>query len=830
MDTSLVPTSKNGLIIRGIGNKNVPEDPPFPLQKTDSLLLDFEAKDTTDSLLGNKSWPRLTTGWTLWIARLRLYFEKDWERLGLLQLIRMSEQSFDFHAGMCRSFLRYWSPSANSFLFPCGPMSVTLKDVFMLTGLPVIGFDAPCLFEVDQKQLFSCPDYHSYKACIEKWCRGMETPSLEEHTEFLWVLICKFILCTPSGAPTKESLRLASKLATGTFVALGFVFLGAFYQALQQCVTNKPLARLGGHMWLLQLWIFSYFPEVRGKVPGPLRISIMDLLEAKCCLEEGAVFDFLGALTTREASAFSVFDLPFHMPLWMAIFSGYPSALLLVKRKLLCAFTTSRVLFVGGSQAFSTRSSSQHLVWKVYMSSLWSRQFGIGPGQIHPFLALYATLTEWTSSVVEKLSNLHVHYRCPLVENLSTSHDFASWWTERFQLIQSMRAAAKTPKKSTSSGTPKEKAKRRRNDSSDSAKSSRESSGESVKFSGASSSQTKRLRRSGRVVKPVRKSGGPMLDPDTVILDDEDTPHSPSSHAASDNEEEDVNGVDTGVDAEDNRVVETIEEQQNINSSAPISSGAVSTSSGATTSSSESEETMSQIKKLSSILNEDEDLVDLSFLDEMVAPEVNTSSVPSPADVHNALSVVKRVMGQHISAITDSQKEDLVSSFSILRRVPDSIITSEVETEILESLNMWRSSVEVECSDLPKLDSSKANNALYLSLGSNKREVAQQIRDIEAKGEAFEEEIQKLEDAIEVLKTKQLDLLEACKPLTTKYQEIVSQFQPLHVIIREKRHDMAAWVKNCAKARQDKIDCLSKWSKLQHFLSDSLSASLSTVP
>ncbi|XP_050234446.1 uncharacterized protein LOC126682736 [Mercurialis annua] len=797
----------------------------------------MKLKILQDSLVGNKSWPRLTTGWTFWIARLRLYFKRDWERLGLLQLIRMSEQTFDFQPGMCRSFLRYWSSSANSFLFPCGPMSVTLKDVFMLTGLPVIGFDAPCLFEVDNKQLFSCPDYQSYKACIEKWCRRMETPSSQEHTEFLWVLICKFILCTPSATPTKESLRLANKLANETFVALGSVFLGALYHALQQCVTNKPLARLGGHMWLLQLWIFSYFPELKGKVPGPLRMTIADLLEAKCCLEEGAVFNFLGALTTREASAISFFDLPHHMPLWMSIFSGHRSALLLVKRKLLCAFTTSRVLFVGGSHAFSTRSSSQHLVWKIYMSSRWSRQFGIGLAQIHPFLVPYATVTEWTKSVVEKLLNMQIYYRCPLVENLSTPHDFASWWTERFQLIRSMRAAS-TPKKS------KEKAKRKRNDSfSESAESSEKSFEKSFDVD-EPSEKMKRPRRSERMVKPVRKVDGPMLDPDTVILDDDDTPSSPSSSirellfdAAYDKEEE-IKGIDTEVanddadaaydkeeeikgidteaanDAEDGEVAETVGEHQsaasvsNSSGAAIAPSSATSSSSGATTSS--CEEPISQIKKLSSILTEEEDLVDLSFLDEMAAPEAGASSFPLPGDVHKALSAVKQVLSQHISTITDPQKEELVSSFSILRRVPDSIITSEVENEILDLLNLWRSSVEVERSDLPKLDSSKADNALYLSLGSEKREVTEKIRDIEAKGEAFEKEIQKLEEAIDALKTQQLELLEACKPLTTKYQEIVSQFQPLHVIIREKRHDMTIWVKNCAKARQDKTDCQSK--------------------
>ncbi|XP_050222930.1 uncharacterized protein LOC126673021 [Mercurialis annua] len=871
-DTSLTPFLKKGLIIQGIGNKTIPEAPPFPMHASDVLVWDCEVTGASDITSAIKSWPRKSPRWTDWVARLRPYFQRDWRRLGLLQLIEISDRHIELNAGMCRSFLRYWSSSANSFIFPFGPMSVTLKDVFMLTGLPVIGFDAPCLFEVETKDLYSYPICPSYPACVSKWSVLTTPPSLEEHTEFLWVLICKFIMCPSSGTPTKEYWKLASNLANGTFVALGPVLLGALYYAFEQSVTTHLLARLDGHVWLLQLWIFTYFPELMGVGVGTLCTPIVDLLAVKCCFEETAVFDFLFERTARETSALSVFDHHSYIPQWMDIFSGKPGTLLLIKRKLFCAFTTSRMLFLGGSQAFSTRASSQHCVSKLYMSSLWGRQFGLNLSQIHPYLEQHDG--EWTRSTVEQLVKVYGYYRCPVVENL-IPYDFASWWDERFQLILSKNAGkearllVQAPQRPTPVSKPKKQAKKKnRNTSSESSfektelpkTQTKRKSRDTSSDSSFERTELPKTRQSGRLLKVAKKRhAGP---PETVVLEDdseddqlpdllheaahtEETTLDVDSEAAMDREDDGV--LDTqGMEHSGEQCSKSASESTSKGSksaseptskgsrsaseptskgsksaSESVSKGSKSASGKDSATSAESEEPLSQIKKLSSIIAEDQDLVDLSFLDEMSTPEASVSFVPLPADVERAVSLVKHVLGQHIIIVTDSQKEDLISSLHILRLVPDSVVTDEVEKDILGSLNLWRSCVEIESNDLPKLKSSKADNARYLSLGSKRQEVAQKLRDLEASGEAFEKEIEQLETAILALKSKQLDLVVEGKLLAEEYQGINSQLQPLHTTIQEKKNDMVSWVQNCAKARQDKVVCQSKWSKLQGLFSDS---------
>ena len=44
--------------------------------------------------------------------------------------------------------LRFWSKELNSFIFPFGPASITLRDISIFTGLPVKGSEVICLLDV----------------------------------------------------------------------------------------------------------------------------------------------------------------------------------------------------------------------------------------------------------------------------------------------------------------------------------------------------------------------------------------------------------------------------------------------------------------------------------------------------------------------------------------------------------------------------------------------------------------------------------------------------------------------------------------------------------
>ena len=83
-----------------------------------------------------KSWIRPMDSWNQWIDKLTPSFENLWNRLGILQLIHISKEKNDYQASLINAALHFWSPSSDCFIFPSGHMTVTLLDVFMLTGLP----------------------------------------------------------------------------------------------------------------------------------------------------------------------------------------------------------------------------------------------------------------------------------------------------------------------------------------------------------------------------------------------------------------------------------------------------------------------------------------------------------------------------------------------------------------------------------------------------------------------------------------------------------------------------------------------------------------------
>ena len=162
--------------------------------------------------------------------------------------------------------MRFWVPSINSFIFPFGLASITLRDVFLLTGLPMIGPDALCLIDIEDTNLIkysaASTDFSSYHSLIQHRVKNTSEPLEKEHVEFLWVLICKFFICPSSKKSTVEYLHLARAVASRKFFALGTILLSLTYRSLNYYHSCCPFLKFGGSLWLIQLRLFAYFPEI----------------------------------------------------------------------------------------------------------------------------------------------------------------------------------------------------------------------------------------------------------------------------------------------------------------------------------------------------------------------------------------------------------------------------------------------------------------------------------------------------------------------------------------------------------------------------------------
>jgi hypothetical protein len=127
----------------------------------------------------------------------------------------------------------FWPDAINAFMFGHGPMTPTLLDVMMLTGLKIHAPDRP--FHLLEKASFKIETKNigGWKGYISK---NMKTGSVSarEHTFFLNMCLEKFIFCGKTVGPTNNNFKLAETLADGNLVPLGKHLLGAVYHLLHQ--------------------------------------------------------------------------------------------------------------------------------------------------------------------------------------------------------------------------------------------------------------------------------------------------------------------------------------------------------------------------------------------------------------------------------------------------------------------------------------------------------------------------------------------------------------------------------------------------------------------
>ena len=93
-------------------------------------------------VIPSKSWPKAFEEWITWVDRLSPYFHEHWQSLGNAQFIKLTKVSVTLDLDLMSTALRFWLKGLNSFLFPNGPASITMRDISIPTGLHVEGSEA----------------------------------------------------------------------------------------------------------------------------------------------------------------------------------------------------------------------------------------------------------------------------------------------------------------------------------------------------------------------------------------------------------------------------------------------------------------------------------------------------------------------------------------------------------------------------------------------------------------------------------------------------------------------------------------------------------------
>jgi hypothetical protein len=190
-----------------------------------------------------------------WYNRVAKTYQSIWETIGIADALSLSLSPLEKNKNLLKTIGYFWSDALNYFLFGHGPMTPTLMDVVMLTGLDIAS-PSPSAFKLPEVpfKLSSKTECTNWGAYLNQHIKTKGPVTEKEHTAFLNLWLEDFLFCGPSLAPTKNYLSLAYELTRGSTVGLGKLFLGEVYRYLHlmssSLLTQKKL-RIGGPWWFI---------------------------------------------------------------------------------------------------------------------------------------------------------------------------------------------------------------------------------------------------------------------------------------------------------------------------------------------------------------------------------------------------------------------------------------------------------------------------------------------------------------------------------------------------------------------------------------------------
>jgi hypothetical protein len=247
-----------------------------------------------------------------------------WDAIGIADALSLSLSPLEKNENILKTIGYFWSDALNCFMFGHGPMTPTLLDVAMITGLDIAS-PSPSAFKLPKVPftLSSKTECTSWGAYLRRYMKTKGPVTEREHTAFLNFWLEHFIFCGPSLAPTKNYLSLAYELAKGTHLGLGKLLLGEVYRSLQLMsvkLFSQKTVKTGGPWWFIQLWAQLYFQNQIPNFPPLATCTFPDAngKDIRCTSYGQALYSLPGSrLIPKEAAEwFKIFFQGLDNPLF----------------------------------------------------------------------------------------------------------------------------------------------------------------------------------------------------------------------------------------------------------------------------------------------------------------------------------------------------------------------------------------------------------------------------------------------------------------------------------------------------------------------------------
>ncbi|XP_071907007.1 uncharacterized protein [Coffea arabica] len=324
-----------------------------------------------------EGWPLASPDWLSWVTRMSAIKKDLWIQTGIFDAIMISCNVPAIDKPLLFSSLLFWDCSTNTFHLTCGAMTPTVLDISAILGLPPVDFN----LDVHQRLLEMYAEFD------------------QSHGLF-------------SSPKWNSSIRAYSS------------FLKDFK---------------GGPLWILQLWLKSYFPELGSKLTdeptGAFGYQLGQFPPTPKSLEE--CFRFFYDCASRP----SYMPFPQHTgPPWHRIIcTQAPASFKYDNHDVWADFVLCRDLPV--SLCVDEENKSKFSV-EIYLPNLVSRQFGLVQDVPFPFLETHnrqliprRKLTESDmSDVAAQFAKRKKDFRfCSFNFSQASSENFNSWWLKYIQ-------------------------------------------------------------------------------------------------------------------------------------------------------------------------------------------------------------------------------------------------------------------------------------------------------------------------------------------------------------------------------------------------------------
>nr|BAD45721.1 aminotransferase-like [Oryza sativa Japonica Group] len=209
-----------------------------------------------------KSWPSLEKptpekSWTTWYQGVSASKKVHWDEIGIGQALALTIANSAKGEPLMTAATYFWSNTINAFMFNQGPMTPTLIDITMITGLDVTSSANPMSMNTKNQFDFRTKSIGGWSGYVAAYMgKGPVTP--REHVAFLLMWLEKFLFCGSSCGPTTNWQFVAEALESKRQFPLGKILLGYLYQMLNSAsakIAVDSIVGAGGPWWLLQAWL-----------------------------------------------------------------------------------------------------------------------------------------------------------------------------------------------------------------------------------------------------------------------------------------------------------------------------------------------------------------------------------------------------------------------------------------------------------------------------------------------------------------------------------------------------------------------------------------------